>query len=76
MPFGVWKDYKAFLFLSWLLFFDKNNLITLQRLQASSVLNWAVVLGLIISQFPPLQVTSPISMTDLLQMVGFLYEKM
>jgi hypothetical protein len=49
--------------------------ITLQRLQASSILNRVVVVGLTTSQLPPLQDTTPISMTDLLQVTDFLYEK-
>jgi hypothetical protein len=45
--------------------------ITLQRLQASSILSWKVAIGLTISRLPPLQDTSPISTTNLLQVVGF-----
>jgi hypothetical protein len=48
---------------------------TLQKLQPSSILNRVVAVGLATFQLPPLQDTPPISMTDLLQVVGFLYGK-
>ncbi len=47
-------------------FLQQKNSITLQRLQASSILSQAIVVGLPISQLPPLQNRSPISITDLL----------
>jgi hypothetical protein len=44
--------------------------LTLQRLQASSILNRVLPIGLATSQLPP-----PISVTDLLQVPSFLYGK-
>jgi hypothetical protein len=52
-------------------FLRKKVLITLQRMQASSILSEAIAIGLITSQLPPLQNTSPITTTDLLQVVSF-----
>jgi hypothetical protein len=49
-------------------FYIKNS-ITLQRAQTFSILNQAVVVGLVTSQLPPLQNTPPITMTDLLQAI-------
>jgi hypothetical protein len=40
--------------------------ITLQRMQASFILNWAVTIGLTTSQLPPFQNTPPITIVDLL----------
>ncbi len=51
------------------------NSITLQRLQASSILNQAIVVSLTTSQLPPLQNTFPISRTNLLPVADFLYEE-
>jgi hypothetical protein len=45
--------------------------ITLQRLQASSILNQAVAISLATSRLPPLQNTSTISTTDLLEAADF-----
>jgi hypothetical protein len=45
--------------------------ITLRRMQVSSILSWVVVIGLATLQLPPLQDTPPITMTDILQAVGF-----
>ncbi len=56
-------------------FFRKKNSITLQRLQASSILHQAVAIGPVTSWLPPLHDTSPISIIDLLQVVDFLYGK-
>ncbi len=41
--------------------------ITLQRLQTSSILSWAIAVGLATSQLPPLENAPPITTTDLLQ---------
>ncbi len=38
---------------------------------ASSILSWAIALGLTTSQLPPFQNTPPITTTNLLQAVGF-----
>jgi hypothetical protein len=40
-------------------------------MQASSILNQAVAIGLATSRLPPLQDTPPITIADLLQVVGF-----
>jgi hypothetical protein len=45
--------------------------ITLQRMQASSILNQAIAISLVTSRLPPLQGTPPITITDLLQVVNF-----
>jgi len=52
-------------------FLRQKFLITLQRMQASSISNEAIAIGLITSQLPPLQNTPPITITDLLQVVSF-----
>ncbi len=70
---AIWslKGLESFILLILVTFLQQKISITLQRLQASSILNRAVVVGLLISQLPPLQDTSPISMTNLLQMANF-----
>jgi hypothetical protein len=45
--------------------------ITLQKMQASSILNRAVVVDVATSQLPSLQNTPPITTVDLLQVVDF-----
>jgi hypothetical protein len=47
-------------------FLHKKVSITLQRMQMSSILNWAIAASLVTSQLPPLQNTPPIAMADLL----------
>jgi hypothetical protein len=51
------------------IFLHKKISITLQRMQASSILNQAIVIGLTISQLPPLQNTLPMTRANLLQVV-------
>jgi hypothetical protein len=53
------------------IFLHQKISITLQRMQLSSILSWAVVVGLAISQLPPLQNTPPITIANLLQVVDF-----
>jgi len=53
------------------IFFHQKTSITLQRIQVSSILNWAIAVGLATSQLPPLQNTPPITMADLLQAIDF-----
>jgi hypothetical protein len=50
-------------------FLWKKISITLQRMQASSILSWAVAVGLATFQIPPLQNAPPITTTNLLQAV-------
>jgi hypothetical protein len=45
-------------------------------MQTSSILNWAVVVGLITFRFPSLQDTPPITAANLLQVIGFLHINM
>jgi len=52
-------------------FFHQKVLITLQRMQTSSILSQAVALGLATFQLPPFQNTPSITMADLLQVVWF-----
>jgi hypothetical protein len=47
-------------------FFGQIFFITLQIMQASSILNQVVAIGLTISQLPPLEDTPPITMAHLL----------
>jgi hypothetical protein len=49
----------------------KFFLITLQRMQAFFIVSCAIDVSLATSQLPPLQVTPPITTTNLLQAVGF-----
>ncbi len=50
-------------------FLHQKISITLQRMQSSSILNWVVAIGLVISQLPPFQDAPPITIGDLLQIV-------
>jgi hypothetical protein len=52
-------------------FFHQFFLITLPRMQASSILSQAAAIDLVISRLPTLQDTPPIIMVNLLQMVDF-----
>jgi len=56
-------------------FIRQKILITLQRLQTSSILNWTTTVGLTTSRLPPLQDTPPITMANLLQAIGFWHRK-
>jgi hypothetical protein len=47
-------------------FLCQKVLITLQRMQTSSILSWVIVVGLTTSRLPPLQYTLPITTADLL----------
>ncbi len=53
------------------IFLCQKILITLQRMQVSSILSRVVAVGLTTSQLPPLQSTPPITTADLLQAIGF-----
>jgi hypothetical protein len=57
-------------------FFHQKVLITLQRMQTSSIVSCAVVVGLTTSWLSPLQNTLPITIADLLQGVGFWHVNM
>jgi len=52
-------------------FLHKKISITLQKMQASSILNRVITVGLATFQFPPLQDTTPITTADLLQAINF-----
>jgi hypothetical protein len=73
MPFGVWKDKKALIYLGYFPSAKKFNHIA----KDANIFHFK--LGgnrkLTTSQLPPLQDTPPISTTNLLQMVDFLYGK-
>jgi hypothetical protein len=56
-------------------FLCKKISITLQKMQMSSILSCAVVLGLTISRFSSLQNTPPITTANLLQVSIFDMEK-
>jgi len=70
---AIWslKGTKGFHLSTLVTFLRQKFLITLQRMQSPSILNRAIIIGLITSQLPPLQNTPPITMIDLLQVVGF-----
>jgi hypothetical protein len=53
------------------IFFCQKVSITLQRMQASSILSQAIVVSLAISQLSLLQDTPSITTVDLLQVVDF-----
>jgi hypothetical protein len=53
------------------IFLHQKVLITLQRMQTSSILNRAIAISLTTSQLPPFYDIPPITMADLLQAVGF-----
>ncbi len=42
----------------------------LQKMQASCIISWAIVVHLATSQIPTFQDTAPIAMVDLLQAIG------
>jgi len=52
-------------------FLLKFFLITLQRMQKSSILSWVIVVGLAISWLPPLQDTPVITMVNLLLIINY-----
>jgi hypothetical protein len=52
-------------------FFRQKISITLQRMQAFSILNQTIAVGLATSRLSPLQYTPPITIVDLLQAVDF-----
>jgi hypothetical protein len=52
-------------------FLLQKVLITLQKMQVSSILNRVIAIGLATSQLPPLQNTPPITTVDLLQVISF-----
>jgi hypothetical protein len=53
------------------IFLRKFFLITLQKMQVSSILSQAIAVDLFTSRLPPLQDAPPITMIDLLQVVTF-----
>jgi len=53
------------------IFLHQKVLITLQRMQTSSILNRAIAISLTTSRLPPFYDIPPITMADLLQVVGF-----
>jgi len=67
MLFGALKGQRALPFLFWLFFHQKISIM----LQASSILSWAVVIGLATSWLPPLQDTPLITTVDLSQAIGY-----
>ncbi len=52
-------------------FLHKKISITLQKIQASSILNHSIAIGLTTSQLSPLQDNPPITMANLLQTVDY-----
>ncbi len=68
------KVKRPFIFLFWLFFYQKIS-ITLQRMQAFSILSWVIVIDLSTSWLPPLGNKPPITMVDLLQAIDFWHEK-
>jgi hypothetical protein len=52
-------------------FFHQKNSITLQKMQASSILNQTIAIGLGFFSLPPLYDTPPITTANLLQVVNF-----
>jgi hypothetical protein len=58
------------------IFFHQKVSTTLQKMQASSILNQVVVIGLAMSRLSPLQNTPPITIIDLLQAINFLHINM
>jgi hypothetical protein len=56
-------------------FICKKISISLQRMQASSILSWAIIISLVISQLPPLHDTPAITMANLLQAINFWHGK-
>ncbi len=70
MPLGAWGTIRlssSYLFI----FLHQKILITLQKIQVSSILSQAIVIGLTISQLLHLQSTPPITRTYVLQTVDF-----
>jgi hypothetical protein len=62
---------KGFHLSTLVFFFRQKVLITLQRMQVSSILSRTVAIGLATSKLPPLQDTPPITTVNLLQAIGF-----
>jgi hypothetical protein len=53
------------------IFLYQNFFVTLQKMQAYSILSWVVTIRLTTSQLPTLQDTPPITANDILQAVDF-----
>ncbi len=70
---AIWSSEgtKGLYFSTLVIFFHQKVSITLQRMQASSILSRMVAMGLVTSQLPPLQNTPPITVANLLQAIGF-----
>ncbi len=64
----IWslKELKSLHLFVLVTFLYKKVSITLQRMQASSILSWAIVIGLTTFQLPLLQDTPPITIANLL----------
>jgi len=69
----IWslKGTKRLYLYALVVFLHQKVSITLQMMQASSILSQAIIVGLITSQLPPLQDTPPITTVNLLQAVNF-----
>jgi len=74
----IWslKGTKRFYLYALVIFLHQKVSITLQMMQASSILSQAIIVGLITSQLPPLQDTPPITTVNLLQAVNFWHVNM
>jgi len=75
---AIWglKRTKDFHLSTLITFLCQKVLITLQRMQAFSILSRAIAISLAISRLPPFQDTPPITMADLLQAVDFWHVNM
>jgi len=64
----IWslKGLKRFHLSILVIFFHQKISITLQRMQASSILSWAIAIALAAYQLPPFYNTPPITTTNLL----------
>jgi hypothetical protein len=72
-PNVMWnfKEPRGFLFFVLVFFFHSNFLIILQKIQASSILNQAIMVALTTSQLPPLRNTPSITPANLLQTIDY-----
>jgi hypothetical protein len=70
---AIWslKGIECFHLSTLVTFLRQKNLITLQKMQVSSILSRVVTIGLITSWLPLLQNTPPMTTIDLLQAIGF-----
>ncbi len=75
---AIWnfKGIKGLHLFTLVTFLPQKVLITLQRIQVSSILIWVVIVSLVTSRLPPNQNTPSITTINVLQAIGFWHVNM